>query len=389
LSNIKICFIALGFAPLLLSGCSAYLPYSGPRAARVDNVEHNQELRGIRLVDVDYGLAHLLRTRMDSPDMELLQDFSNPTPSLYTVGPGDVLEVHIWEAPPAMLFATGLTSTSTPSGSMMTTIPPQMVNAGGTIFVPFAGRVPCAGKSTQEIAEEIRRDLQGKAHDPQVVVSLVRNRAQSISVVGNVKDSKQVPLEPGGVSILQALAAAGGVVQPVSKVTIQISRAGRVLRLPLEKVISDPAANISLRAGDVVTALYRPLHVTVMGATRETKEIDFEATGISLARALARAGGLNGNEADARAVYVFRMEPPELLPDLARRGNLVDGKVPVVFRFNFSNPATLFAAQQFPVQNGDLIYVASAPVTDLQKFLGLIVQIVYPIQGLTTAGVIK
>ncbi len=385
----RLFLIALGFGPFLLAGCSAYLPYSGPRAARVDHVEHNQELRGIRLVDVDYGLAHFLRTRLDVPDPSAARFFTNPSPSRYTVGPGDVLEVHIWEAPPAMLFTTAVASTSTPSGSVMTTIPPQMVNAGGKIFVPFAGLIPCAGKTTQEIADEIRRDLQGKAHDPQVVVSLVRNRAQSISVVGNVKDSKQVPLEPGGVSILQALAAAGGVVEPVSKITIQVSRDGQVLRLPLEKVISDPATNLSLRAGDVVTALYRPLHVTVMGATRETKELDFEATGINLAQALARAGGLNGGEADARAVYVFRMESPELLPALAKEGKLVDGKIPVVFRFNFSNPATLFAAQQFPIQSGDLIYVASAPVTDLQKFLGLIVQIVYPIQGLTTAGVIK
>ncbi|MDD3761015.1 MAG: polysaccharide export protein [Acidithiobacillus sp.] len=374
--------------PALLGGCSAYLPYAGPRAGPVNDVEHNKALQGIRLVDVNYALARVFHQEIYQPDLALLDQFRNPAPSLYTVGPGDVLEVHIWEAPPAMLFSPSVASTTTPSGSIMTTIPPQMVNAGGQIFMPFAGEIPCADKTTQQIAAEIRAGLQGKAHDPQVVVSLVRNRAQSISVVGNVKDSKQVPMEPGGVSVLQALAAAGGVVQPVSKVTIQLSRSGQVLRLPLEDIIANPRENISLRSGDVLTALYQPLHVTIMGATQQSKEVDFEASGISLAQALVRAGGINGNEADAKAVFVFRLESPKLVPGLAK-GPLVDGKVPVVFRFDFSNPATLFVAQEFPIQNKDLIYVASAPVTDLQKFLGLIVQIVYPIQGLTTAGVIK
>lgn len=381
-------FATLLLGSMTLAGCSAYLPYAGPRAAQVNQVEKNPALRGIRLVNVDYALAYALKARWEHPDLQLLQGFRDTHPGRYTVGPGDVLEIHVWEAPPAMLFTPGAESTSTPSGSIMTTIPPQLVNGNGEVFMPFAGEIPCSDKTPQEIAAEIRSGLQGKAHDPQVVVSLVRNRAQSISVVGNVKKSMEVPVEPGGVSVLQALAAAGGVVQPVSKVTIQISRAGQVLRLPLESIISHPDENIPLRAGDVLTALYQPLRVTVMGATQQTKEIDFEASGISLTQALARAGGLNGNEADARAVFVFRLESPQDVPGLAH-GPLVDGKVPVVFRFDFSNPATLFVAQQFPIQNHDLIYVANAPITDLQKFLGLIVQIVYPIQGLTTAGVIR
>ncbi|MBU2854146.1 polysaccharide export protein, partial [Acidithiobacillus ferriphilus] len=97
----------------------------------------------------------------------------------------------------------------------------------------------------------------------------------------------------------------------------------------------------------------------------------------------------NGNQADAKAVFVFRFEKPSLLPHWPKPVQLTaNGEVPVVFRFDFSDPATLFAAQTFPIQNHDLIYVASAPITDLQKFLGLIIQIVYPIQGLTTAGVV-
>jgi polysaccharide biosynthesis/export protein len=221
-------------------------------------------------------------------------------------------------------------------------------------------------------------------------VKLVDNHAQSISVVGNVNQSRQVPMIPGGVTVLQALAAAGGADRPVSKVTLQLARDGKVLQLPLMDVIRNPRDNISLRSGDILTALYQPLRVTVMGATMQTKEVDFEATGISLAQALARSGGLNTNQADARAVYVFRFERPSLVPHWPKPVKLTaNGEVPVVFRFDFSNPATFFAAQTFPIQNHDLIYVATAPSVDLRKFLGLIVQIVYPFQTLNTLGIIK
>ena len=379
-------------AALLLgiTGCASYMPYSGPRAASMDDVAHNQAMSEIQLVDVNYAISHYLKEKIERPRLDLLKDFINPNPLRYTVGPGDTLQIYIWEAPPAMLFATGVSSMSSPSGSMMTSIPAQMVGSDGDIVMPFAGKIPCTGKTLNEIGTEIRDRLIHMAHDPQVVVRLVKNHAQSITVVGNVKKSTMVPMIPGGVSVLQALAVAGGVVKPVNKVTIQLSRSGKVLQLPLEEIIRDPRENVSLRGGDVLTALYKPLQVTVMGATKETKEVDFQASGISLAQALAQAGGLDGNQADAKAVFVFRFEKPSLLPHWPKPVQLTaNGEVPVVFRFNFSDPATLFAAQTFPIQNHDLIYVASAPITDLQKFLGLIVEMIYPIQGLTTAGVVR
>ncbi|MHB1266722.1 MAG: polysaccharide biosynthesis/export family protein [Acidithiobacillus ferriphilus] len=380
---------ALGLLAAGLSGCASYMPYSGPRAASMDDVAHNKAMSEIQLVDVNYAISHYLKEKIERPRLDLLKDFINPNPLRYTVGPGDTLQIYIWEAPPAMLFATGTASMNTPSGSMMTSIPEQMVGSDGDIVMPFAGKIPCTGKTLNEIGAEIRERLIHMAHDPQVVVRLVKNHAQSITVVGNVKKSIMVPMIPGGVSVLQAIAAAGGVVKPVNKVTIQLSRSGKVLQLPLEEIIRNPHEDVSLRGGDVLTALYKPLQVTVMGAAKETKEVDFQASGISLAQALAQAGGLNGNQADAKAVFVFRFEKPSLLPHWPKPVQLTaNGEVPVVFRFNFSDPATLFAAQTFPIQNHDLIYVASAPITDLQKFLGLIIQIVYPIQGLTTAGVV-
>lgn len=383
-------FIGLFSISLLLAGCSGALPHNGPSSESFQSVSKKKSLKGIQLISVNYSIAAYLKHTENHLDQKLLDYFTNPNPMLYTVGPGDLLEVYIWEAPPAMLFASRDSATTGASGSVMTTIPAQIVGARGDIHIPFTKHIHCSGKTLNQIGREIQNRLMKKAHDPQVVVKLVKNQAQSISVIGNVKTSLQVPLLPGGVTVLQALAAAGGVDKPVNKVTMQIARNGKVLKLPLKNVITNPTDNISLRAGDVLTALYQPLHLTIMGSTLQTKEIDFESSGISLAEALAKAGGLDDNRADSKAVFLFRFEKPTVFshwPNPVQTNT--DGKVPVIYQFDFSNPATLFTAQTFPVKGNDLIYVASAPVTDLQKFLGLIVQIVYPIQGLNTAGVIK
>lgn len=373
-----------------LSGCAGFLPHDGPAAGEVSNMANAKQPSGIQLVNVNYALARHVRQRLDQPRLAQLKTFANPNPQVYTLGPGDVVQIYIWEAPPAMLFSPSSTSVTAPSGAVMTEIPAQMVGPDGSIEIPFAGRIACDGRTPNQIGAQIRQRLNGLAHDPQVVVKLVDNHAQSISVVGNVNQSQQVPMIPGGVSVLQALAAAGGVNRPVSKVTLQLARSGKVLRLPLMDVIRNPEDNISLRSGDVLTALYQPLRVTIMGATMQAKELDFEATGISLAQALARSGGLNTNQADARAVYVFRFERPSLLPHWPKPVKVgANGRVPVVFRFDLSNPATFFAAQTFPIQNHDLIYVATAPSVDLQKFLSLVVQIVYPFQTLNSLGLLK
>ena len=134
-------------ATLLLgiTGCASYMPYSGPRAANMDDVAHNKAMSEIQLVDVNYAISHYLKEKIERPRLDLLKDFINPNPLRYTVGPGDTLQIYIWEAPPAMLFATGTASMNTPSESMMTSIPEQMVGSDGDIVMPFAGKISCTG----------------------------------------------------------------------------------------------------------------------------------------------------------------------------------------------------------------------------------------------------
>jgi polysaccharide export outer membrane protein len=150
--------------------------------------------------------------------------------------------------------------------------------------------------------------------------------------------------------------------------------------MSLDAVISDPRQNIALQPGDIVTALTLSQSFTVLGAANRNEEINFEASGISLAQALGRVGGLQDNRSDARGVFIFRFENQEVLGNLAQSAyRTPDGKIPVIYRVDMKNPSTFFVAQRFPLQDKDVLYIANANGTELQKFLNLVLSGLYPI----------
>jgi len=367
----------------LLSGC---VDLSGSGFLRSELKVENAEpgLQGMQLVDLSDAVA---RKVIAAKSRILFSETFGTAPiQAQRIGAGDVLEVTIWEAPPATLFnSAGIDPKLGALTSRPMSMPEQVVSQDGVISVPFAGNVRAVGRSLPEIEGEIAAKLKGKANQPQVMVRLMRNVSAKVTVIGEVSQSALMPLTPRGERLLDAIAASGGVKQPVNKTTIQMTRGRNVFSLPLETIIRDPQQNVPLHPGDVVTALFQPLSFTAFGATGKNEEINFEAQGITLAQALARAGGLQDNRADPQAVYLFRFEPLEMMI-WPRQPVMVtlDGMVPVIYRVNLKNPGTFFVAQSFPINNKDLIYVSNAPATELQKFLNLVFSVIYPITAATT-----
>jgi polysaccharide export outer membrane protein len=213
--------------------------------------------------------------------------------------------------------------------------------------------------------------------------------------VGEVTLSTRVPLTAAHERLLDALAVAAGVKQPVSKTTIQITRGAGVYALPLETIIQDPKQNVSLQSGDVITALFQPLSFTALGATGKNDEINFETQGISLAQALARSGALIDSRSNPSGVFVFRLEQRSAE---AASGQGADAAatptttaqrlVPVVYRVDLKDPRSLFWIQSFPMRDRDVLYVSNAPAAELQKFLNLIFTLAYPVLTGVQSGVL-
>lgn len=374
-------------AMLLSLGACASLGASGPQTRDVRRATaESVGAANIQIIPATDAVARRILAASHSASFsEALGDVA---PEGTIIGPGDVLEISIWEAPPAVLFGATATFGTGSSGELATgtvaqqnTIPEMMVDGAGYIRVPFAGSILAAGQTPQHLEREITGRLSGKAHQPQVAVRITHNASSNVTLVGEVSSNSQVPLTPRGERLLDALATAGGVKTPIDKTTIQISRDGHVVSLPLDRVIRDPAQNVRLQANDVVTAISQSFSFTALGETGTSAEIPFESTGITLAQALGRAGGLKSDRADVRGVFVFRLEDPAALDPgtLATARRTPDGRIPVIYTVDMKNPASFFIAQSFPMRDKDVLYISRAPLSDLQRFVGMIVSMAFPI----------
>lgn len=365
----------------MMTGCQSINEWQsgvGPSKKTIENhnkVPENTDEKpsGLTIVEIDNHIASL-SARLSpisrfSDHYRSVQNFNN------RINAGDVVDVSIWEAPPALLFGTA-NDISGMTGSKEVRLPEQMVDAKGQISIPFVGKLTVKGKTPQEVQDMIVRGLHRKANSPSAVVRIAKNNSADVTVLGEVNNTLRMPLTGKAERVLDAVAAAGGTKHPSSRVTIQLNRQGQRVEMPFDMVVNDPVQNIILQTGDVISVNYQSKSFTVLGATAKNDEIHFEASGISLMQALARSGGLNDNRADARGVFIFRyddinMLSPEqyqALPDELKASRIV----PIVYRMNLRDPVSYMTAQNFPIKDKDVIYVSNAPGADFAKFMTMV-----------------
>ncbi len=379
---------------LTLAGCGA-LPSSGPSVSDVRSGAEDNDASNYLLVDVDLRALDQLSTLRPTGMYDSFGDSGAyaGAPSL-TIGVGDAVAVSIWEVGGAGLFggpASALRGTAadigaTDVGSSTATVPSQIVSADGAITVPFAGRVHVAGKTPAEAEAAIRARLEGKAMEPQVLVTVLSSISGSVSVMGEVTGGARIPLSVRGDRLLDIVASAGGIKTAVHETTIQLTRDNRTASAPLQALLDDPRENVYARPGDVITVSRETRTFTVLGATGQNAELPFTSAVMTLAQAMGRSGGLLDNRSDAEGIFIFRFEQPNIARGLDPRSPLAERgtPVPVVYRLDLKDPRGYFYAQRFALRSGDVIYVSNAPFTELQKVFSLFGTLTSPI--LTGAG---
>jgi polysaccharide biosynthesis/export protein len=310
------------------------------------------------------------------------------------------------------------------SGRPGTRIPPQQVGADGAISIPYAGRVAAAGRTPEEVERAIEGRLAGKAIEPQALVTIRRNLANSVSVAGEVVGGARVALSPGGDRLLQVIAAAGGEKlqqaitetksdrqqqrdavtdsdggqqlvaaaakgMKVDETFVRLSRGGVTATVPLATLVADPDQDIFAEPGDVLTLIRRPQTFSVFGATGKNSAITFNSEKLSLSEALAKAGGLLDDRADPSAVFLFRYEPLSVVRALGQpvATEAPPDVSPIVYRLDLSDAKSYLFARQFPVRDKDIIFVADAESRPVYKFFLALSQIAGPVEtGLITCA---
>jgi polysaccharide export outer membrane protein len=268
------------------------------------------------------------------------------------------------------------------TGRPGTRIPDQQVGSDGGISVPYAGRIAAAGHTPEEVARTIEQRLGPKALDPQAVVAVRRNRANSVSVTGEVIRGAQVPLSPGGLRLLQVIAVAGGARAPVHETFVRLSRGGATATVPLATLVANPDQDIFAEPGDVLTLVRQPQTFSVFGATGKNSAITFNSEKLSLTEALAKAGGLLDDRADPSAVFLFRYEPVNVVRALGQpiATDAPPGVSPVVYRLDLREAKSYLLARRFPVRDKDIIFVADSESRPVYRFFSALSNIVGPVE---------
>ncbi|MGD9615556.1 MAG: polysaccharide biosynthesis/export family protein [Alphaproteobacteria bacterium] len=367
----------VGLLACLVAGCGA-LPTAGPTVKEVKRQEFADDQLRFALVDID---DNVVTVHTGAPPESFSARFKKyGVPPQPKIGVGDTVAVSIWEAAGGGLFGASSTEGVSP-GSRNVAIPEQVVGRGGTITVPFAGQIPVVGRTPFEVQRTIEQRLGEKAIEPQAIVTVTRSLSNSVTVAGEIVTGARIPLSVRGDRLLDVIAAAGGAKSPVYETFVRLSRGGVTATIPMERLVSNPAENIYAQPGDVLTLVRLPQSFTVFGAAGTNALIPFTAERMTLAEALAKAGGLQDLRSDPAGVFLFRYEPPPLVKALGRPvlATGPDALTPVIYRLNLRNAKSFFLAQRFPIEDKDIIYVANADLNELQKFFTLINTLTGPV----------
>jgi polysaccharide export outer membrane protein len=363
--NAFVCCLLLG-----VCGCESF-PHDGPSATTIVRgaaVRSGQERYG--LVDLDYRVAQIVAEAQPAPLAGLAGATSNaPNDRL---APGDVVSIAVFEPGSASLFSDRTGSDSVTSPAALQHI---VVDGDGRIALPYAGSVRVAGLTPAAAAAEIRSALRGKVFDPQVILTLVSSPANSVSVIGEVRNAGRFPLSANNDRLMDALASAGGPTKPPADVLVTVVRGSNSVSAPLSVLMRDADQNLRLAPGDQIRLLYQPRKYSTFGALTRDQQLTIEDDRLTLAAAVSRAGGLDTNSADASSVLLFRFERPQIASLLGVDLPATIKGVPIVYRLNLRDPAGYLISNSFEVQADDLIYVPRSDVTETKKFLDLVTAI--------------
>lgn len=161
------------------------------------------------------------------------------TSSEYVIGPGDTLQVFVWQNP-----------------ELTVTVP---VRPDGKISTPLVEDMPAVGKTPTQLARDVEKVLSEYVRSPKVniIVTQPESAFSQVKVVGQVQKPAAVPYREG-MTVLDALLAVGGLstfaAGDRARLVRNIDGKQTEIRVKLDKLVNggDMSQNLPLRPGDVL-----------------------------------------------------------------------------------------------------------------------------------------
>lgn len=356
-----------------LSGCAS-LPTSGPTGKQIEKsllVETNalpiEIVEVVSMADVPADQALVPAT--------VLPSLSPPPTDM--VGPGDVLEVSIYEAGVTLFSGGGAGAAAgqvNQVGVQVQKLPPSRVDDNGDIVIPYAGKLRVIGRTVGEVEAQIQRALRGLSQDPKVLVTLTQSITNSVIVSGEVNRPGRLVLQTNRETLSDVVALAGGYRGNARDLTLRVVRQNRNVDIRFNDLVDNPMLDVPAYPGDRFMLINSPQSFSVLGAPGRVEQIGFARSTVSLAEAMASAGGVSPGAGDPAAIFLFRYTR-----------NDQGAEVPVVYHVNMMRAGSYLLTQRFLMRDRDVLYFGNASANQPSKLLNLISQLFTPLVTVTAA----
>ncbi len=233
------------------------------------------------------------------------EDFNSNRPSSaptstgqeYRIGPDDLIEVAVFEAPEL--------------GGV------SRVTASGTISLPLVGPVEVSGRTPQEVERVVEEALKEKyVNNPHVTAAVREYASQPVSVLGAVKLPSIYQIK-GRKTLLEMIAMAQGIDSTTAGKTIQILRKGtdpesaasETITIDTEELLDNGKTelNIAIQAGDVINVV-RAGSIFVVGEVVHPSEFVLRnGKNVTVTQAVGLANGPT-RDAKKSACVIYRYQ---------------------------------------------------------------------------------
>lgn len=327
----------------------------------------------VSITELDVALVKLLQAQQQAAQVQQAKLLSvDPQP--YTIGPGDVLQIVVWDHPEiAQAMGTTQFQPSTRPGD-----PPSgfVVDQAGDLTFPYAGTLRVAGLRPEEAQKRLSAQLARYFVKPQVTVRMASYRAHDVYVDGEVRNPGVIAVNDVPLSVYEAIARAGGFSETADQSDLVLVRDGATHRVNVTRMLASglSTSRLYLKPGDMLRVVARDENdVYVMGEVNKPMSAIPRRTGrITLADALSQAGSVNASTADASQMFVIR-------------GALDD--TPQVFHLDGRSPVAMLVAREFDLQPKDVVYVDGSGLVRFNRVLTLLLPLINA--GITAGLVAK